>query len=52
MKKMIGLALLGLIVGGLLFAGYKFFFSEPPLHSPLPKEEGINIIYISPTTTP
>ncbi|MCX7997058.1 MAG: hypothetical protein N2691_04905 [Patescibacteria group bacterium] len=52
MKKIIGMAVLGLLVAGILFAGYRLFFSEDSLRSPLPREEGINVIFISPTKAP
>lgn len=48
MKKLIGLIVIGLLLAGLLYFLYKMFFSEKPIRSPLPEDEGIKVIFVTP----
>jgi hypothetical protein len=47
-KKVVGLIVMGLIVSVILFVIYRIIIREPEVVSPLPKEEGVRVIYISP----
>jgi hypothetical protein len=51
-KKIIGLLVIGLLISGVLYAGYLFLTREPAIRSPLPKEEGVKVIFITPEVTP
>ena len=48
MKKLIGLVVIGLVLAGLLYLGYKLLFSEKPLRSPLPEDDGVKVIFVTP----
>lgn len=47
-KKVIGVLVMGLLVAALLFGVFSIFSREPAFYSPLPEEEGINVIFITP----
>lgn len=49
-KKLIGLVVIGFVLAGLLYLGFKLFFSEKPIRSPLPEDEGIKVIFVTPAT--
>ncbi len=51
-KKMIGLFVIGLVISGVLYAAYSFITREPAVRSPLPEEEGVKVIFITPEVTP
>lgn len=50
MKKLVGLFIIGIIVSFILYMLYRLLFSEPEMRSPLPKEEGVNVIFVTPST--
>lgn len=49
---MIGLFVIGLVISGILYAAYSFVTREPAVRSPLPEEEGVKVIFITPEVTP
>lgn len=48
MKKIIGLIVIGFVIAGVLYLVYKLAFSEKPLRSPLPEDEGVKVIFVTP----
>ena len=51
-KKVIGVLVMGFLVAFVLFGIYSLIVREPAFSSPLPDEDGINVIFITPETTP
>ena len=51
-KKLIGVVGIGLIIAIILFSLYRFITQEPELRSPLPEEDGVRVIFITPEVTP
>lgn len=47
-KKVIGVLVMGLLVATVLFGIFSLFSQEPAFYSPLPEEEGINVIFVTP----
>jgi hypothetical protein len=47
-KKAVGMVVIGLMIAGVLYAVYRIIVREPPITSPLPDEEGVNVIFITP----
>ena len=48
MKKLIGLVVIGLCIAAVIYVAYRLLTAEPEVKSPLPKENGVNVIFISP----
>lgn len=48
MKKIIGLVGIGVCIAALMYISYRLIFQEPEIKSPLPKENGVNVIFITP----
>lgn len=51
-KKIIGLVVIGLMVSAILYSIFQFFTREPDVISPIPEDEGIKVIFITPEVTP
>lgn len=51
-KKIIGLMVVGFIIASLLYGVFQFFTREPDVVSPIPEDEGIKVIFITPEVTP
>jgi hypothetical protein len=43
--------LFGLIVAGVLYIVYRSLFTEPEIRSPLPKQQGVEVIWLTPGKT-
>lgn len=48
MKKVIGIVVIGLCIAAVLYVIFRVVTAEPPIKSPLPKENGVNVIFITP----
>jgi hypothetical protein len=48
MKKIIGLVAIGVLIAALMYTIYRLVIREPEIKSPLPKENGVNVIFITP----
>ena len=51
-KKIIGLIIIGLMIAALLYGIFQFFTREPDVISPIPEDEGIKVIFITPEVSP
>jgi hypothetical protein len=48
MKKTIGLVGIGVLIAAMLYFIFRTVTTEPLMKSPLPKENGVNVIFITP----
>ena len=48
MKKILGLVGIGICIAAIMYIIYRLVIQEPELKSPLPKENGVNVIFITP----
>ena len=47
--KIVGLVLIGLGIALLLFIGYSLILKNNRLISPVPQDEGVKVIFVTPT---
>lgn len=47
--KFIGLILVAVGLALLLFVGYSYVKEKSKLHSPIPEERGVKVIFVTPT---